>query len=42
VIKDRVAVIVLNNKEAKNWLQTSIRLHVQNLQEWQGGGSMMC
>jgi hypothetical protein len=35
VIKDRVAVIVFNNKEAKNWLRTSRRrLHVQNLQEW--------
>jgi hypothetical protein len=43
VIKDRVAVIVFNNKEAKkNWLRTSRRrLHVQNLQEWQGRGSMM-
>jgi hypothetical protein len=35
VIKDRVAVIVFNNKEAKNWLQTSRRsLHVLNLQKW--------
>jgi hypothetical protein len=35
VIKDRVAVIVFNNKEVENWLCTSRRrLHVQNLQEW--------
>jgi hypothetical protein len=43
LIKDRVAVIVFNNKEVENWLWTSRRrLHVQNLQEWQGRGSMMC
>jgi hypothetical protein len=43
VIEDRVAVIVFNNKEAEKSLRTSRRrLHVQNLQEWQGRGSMMC
>jgi hypothetical protein len=43
VIKDCVAAIVFNNKEAKKWLQTSRRrLHVQNLPQWQGRGSMMC
>jgi hypothetical protein len=43
VIKDRVSVIVFNNKEAENCLRTSRRrLHVQNLQEWQGRGSTMC
>jgi hypothetical protein len=43
VIKDRDAVIVFHNKEAEKWLRTSRRrLHLQNLQEWQGRGSMMC
>jgi hypothetical protein len=39
VIKDRVALIVFN-KEAEK-LAVDIK-DVQNLQEWQGRGSMMC
>jgi hypothetical protein len=44
VIKDHVVVIVFNTtKRKKNWLRTSRRrLHVQNLQEWLGKGTMMC
>jgi hypothetical protein len=43
VIKDHVAVIVFTTKRQKNWLWTSRRrMHVQNLQEWQGRRSMMC
>jgi hypothetical protein len=42
VSKDHVVVIVLNNKEAEKLAAESRRrLHVQNLQEWQGRGSMM-
>jgi hypothetical protein len=43
VIKDCVVVIVFNNKKAEKLVaDIKERLHVQNLQEWQGRGSMMC
>jgi hypothetical protein len=43
VIKDRVVVIVFNNKEEeKIAADIKDKMHVQNLQEWQGRGSMMC
>jgi hypothetical protein len=43
VIKYCVAMIVFNNKEAEKLVaDIKERLHVQNRQEWQGRGSMMC
>jgi hypothetical protein len=43
VIKDRVVMIVFNNKEAEK-LAADIKEKIAcaNLQEWQGRGSMMC